>query len=262
MSVKFDPSYKKEVLGLALFLGELMLINGAETYRVEDTIIRVCNSRGFNHINVFTSPTVIIISDYKFDGYSFLKTIKSRSIDLQKISLLNDFSRKFVSNKEITVEEAKKEIKKINRTESYSELTQYISTGIACAFVAGLLEGNNIITFISTFIASILALKIYNKIMELSSISAFSTLIASSFIAFIGVVLTHFNIISAPTMLVVGAIMPLLPGVSFIKGIRDLISGDLMSGVARAFDAGVTAVSIACGVGIILDIWLRLGGVL
>ena len=262
MSVKFDPSYKKEVLGLALFLGELMLINGAETYRVEDTILRICNSRGFNHINVFTSPTVIIISDYKFDGYSFLKTIKSRSIDLQKISLLNDFSRKFVSNKEITVEDAKKEIKKISRTESYFELMQYISTGIGSAFFAGLVEGNNIPTFIATFITSILAVKIYNKIMGLSSISAFSSLISSSFIAFVGVILTQLNIITAPTMLVVGAIMPLLPGVSFIKGIRDLISGDLMSGVARAFDAGVTAVSIACGVGIVLDIWLRLGGVL
>ena len=262
MSVKFEPSYTKEVLGLALFLGELMLINGAETYRVEDTILRICNSRGFNHINVFTSPTVIIISDYKFDGYSFLKTIKSRSIDLQKISLLNDFSRKFVSNKEITVEDAKKEIKKISRTESYSELMQYISTGIGSAFFAGLVEGNNIPTFIATFITSILAVKIYNKIMGLSSISAFSSLISSSFIAFVGVILTQLNIITAPTMLVVGAIMPLLPGVSFIKGIRDLISGDLMSGVARAFDAGVTAVSIACGVGIVLDIWLRLGGVL
>ena len=98
--------------------------------------------------------------------------------------------------------------------------------------------------------------------MGLSSISAFSSLISSSFIAFVGVILTQLNIITAPTMLVVGAIMPLLPGVSFIKGIRDLISGDLMSGVARAFDAGVTAVSIACGVGIVLDIWLRLGGVL
>lgn len=262
MSIKFDPSYKKEVLGLALFLGELMLTNGAETYRVEDTIIRICNSRGFNHINVFASPTVIIISDYKFDGYSFLKTIKSRSIDLQKISLLNDFSRKFVSNKEITIDDAKKEIKKINRTESYSDLAQYISTGIGSAFFAGLVEGNNIPTFISTFITSILAVKIYNKIMSLSGISAFSSLISSSFIAFIGVILTQLNIITAPTMLVVGAIMPLLPGVSFIKGIRDLIAGDLMSGVARAFDAGVTAISIACGVGIVLDMWLRLGGVL
>lgn len=61
-------------------------------------------------------------------------------------------------------------------------------------------------------------------------------------------------------MLIVGSIMPLLPGVSFIKGIRDLISGDLISGVARAFDAGMTAISIACGVGFVLDLWIRIGG--
>ena len=45
-------------------------------HRVEDTIIRICKSRNFNHINVFTSPTAIIISDYRFDGYTFMKTIK------------------------------------------------------------------------------------------------------------------------------------------------------------------------------------------
>ena len=135
-------------------------------------------------------------------------------------------------------------------------------TAVINSSVVGLVEGNNIPTFISTFITSILAVKIYNKMIEVSTIPAFSSFVASSFIGFIGVILTHFNIISAPTMLVVGSIMPLLPGVSFIKGIRDLIAGDLMSGVARAFDAGVTAVSIACGVGIILDVWFRLGGVL
>ena len=118
MENKISHDHKKNVLRFALFIGELMLINGAETYRVEDTIIRICKSRGFNHINVFTSPTVLIISDYKFDGFSFMKTIKSRSTDLQKISLLNNFSREFVSNTEITVEEAKKELKKIINTKS------------------------------------------------------------------------------------------------------------------------------------------------
>ena len=66
MENKISHDHKKNVLRFALFIGELMLINGAETYRVEDTIIRICKSRGFNHINVFTSPTVLIISDYKF----------------------------------------------------------------------------------------------------------------------------------------------------------------------------------------------------
>ena len=39
MSVDFNPDNKKDVLGLALFIGELMLINGAETYRVVDLLI-------------------------------------------------------------------------------------------------------------------------------------------------------------------------------------------------------------------------------
>ena len=246
MNSEYNTDYKKDILRLAIFIGELMLSNGAETYRVEDSILRICKSRGFNHINVFTSPTVIIISDDRFDGLTFMKTIKSRSIDLNKISLLNDAMAK---------------LKDIIQSSSYSSKLIYFCTGIGSAFFAGLLGGNNLATFLCTFITSIFAVILYNKIMKLSSIPAFSSLLASTFIAIVGVLLSHIGILDTPRMLIVGSIMPLLPGVSFIKGIRDLISGDLISGVARAFDAGMTAIAIACGVGLILDLWVRLGGV-
>lgn len=260
MDLDFSQENKKNILRLALFVGELMLINGAETYRVEDTVLRICKSRNFNHVNVFTSPTAIIISDYRFDGYSFMKTIKSRSIDLNKIALLNDFSRKYVSNKELTVSDAMKELKGIINTTSYSDLTLNVFTGLGSAAFAVLLKGDNFPTFIATFITSILAVIIYNKTMAFNSFPAFSSLISSTFIAFVGIISYELNILSSPAMLIVGSIMPLLPGVSFIKGIRDLIAGDLISGVARAFDAAITAISIASGVGFVLDIWLRLGG--
>ena len=52
MNSEYNTDYKKDILRLALFIGELMLSNGAETYRVEDSILRICKSRGFNHINV------------------------------------------------------------------------------------------------------------------------------------------------------------------------------------------------------------------
>ena len=260
MENKISHDHKKNVLRFALFIGELMLINGAETYRVEDTILRICKSRNYNHINVFISPTAIIISDYRFDGFTFMKTIKSRSIDLNKISLLNNLSRKYVSTPQLNINEAMIELKKINQIKSYSPFAINLCTGFSSAFFAILLDGDNLPTFISTFITSILAVMIYNKMMKISTIPAFSSFISSTFIAIIGVILTQLNILPTPAMLVVGSIMPLLPGVSFIKGIRDLIAGDLISGVARAFDASVTAISIACGVGIILDIWFRLGG--
>ena len=260
MNNEFNQDYKKDVLRLALFLGELMLANGAETYRVEDSVIRICKSRGFNHINVFTSPTVIIISDDRFDGLSFMKTIKSRSINLNALSLLNNFSREFVSNPDLCIDTAIKELRTLNDSRKYPPYIINIATGLGCAFFACLLGGDNIINFIFTFITSILAVIFYNKMMKLSSIPAFSSLSTSFFIAVAGVVFTEIGILHTPKMLIVGSIMPLLPGVSFIKGIRDLISGDLISGVARAFDAGMTAISIACGVGFVLDLWIRIGG--
>ena len=262
MNSEYNPDYKKDILRLALFIGELMLSNGAETYRVEDSILRICKSRGFNHINVFTSPTAIIISDDRFDGLSFMKTIKSRSIDLNKIALLINFSREFVNNTDLTTEDSIIKLKDIVQSDTYSSKLIYLCTGIGSAFFAGLLGGNNLNNFVCTFITSIFAVIIYNKVMKLSSISAFSSLLASTFIALVGVLLSHIGFLHTPTMLIVGSIMPLLPGVSFIKGLRDLISGDLISGVARAFDAGMTAIAIACGVGLILDLWIRLGGAL
>ncbi len=260
MSENSNLDYKKSVLRLSLFIGELMLSNGAETYRVEDSILRICKSRGFNYVNVFTSPTVIIISDDRFDGLTFMKTIKNRGFNLHKVSLLNSFSREFVSNTDLSIDDALIRLKELSIDDSYHPYLVYFSTGIGSAFFACLLGGNNLKNFMFTFFTSILAVIFYKKIMKISSIPAFSSLVASTFIAIVGVLLTVNGILDTPRMLIVGSIMPLLPGVSFIKGIRDSISGDLISGVARAFDAGMTAISIACGVGMILDLWFKLGG--
>ena len=109
-----NHNLKKDVLRLATFVGQLMLSNGAETFRVDDTVKRICKSRGFSHINVFMAPNTIIVSDDRFDGYTFMKVIESRSINLHKIDLLNDFSRKFVSETDISIEEAIKELKNLD----------------------------------------------------------------------------------------------------------------------------------------------------
>ena len=253
--------HKKSIFRLALFTGELMLRNGAETYRVEDTILRICNSRGFKHVNVFTSPTVIIISDERFDGITFMKTIKNRGININKIDLLNTFSREFVSNKDLSIQDALRKLKEIEKTTSFNQWVVYIGTGLGSACFSALL-GCTVTDFLFTFITSIIAVMIFDKIFSISSIPSFSTLAASIFIAIVGVSLSSLGLLSQQNTLIVGSIMPLLPGVSLIKGLRDLISGDLISGVARAFDAALTATAIAVGVGFILEIWIRFGGLL
>ena len=57
------------------------------------------------------------------------------------------------------------------------------------------------------------------------------------------------------TAILIGAIMPLLPGLAFTNAIRDTVNGDLISGVARGADALLKAVAIAAGVGAVLAMW-------
>lgn len=249
-----DKEYKMQTIKLALFLGELLIKNGAETYRVEDSVIRICKSRGYNHINCFTTPTVIIISDDKFDGLCFMKTIDTRGINLQKISLLNNFSREFVRKADPDIDAEIKELHRIDKLKPYPAPIYFLCTGIASASFAATLGGNQLRTFFLTVIVSIIAAYVYDKTIKYSSIIMFSVLISATTITAFGVLFRNLGIIPSASALIVGSIMPLLPGVSFVKAVRDLISGNLMSGTARLFEVFIIVTAIASGVALVLGI--------
>ena len=50
-------------------------------------------------------------------------------------------------------------------------------------------------------------------------------------------------------IIIMGAIMPLVPGSTFLTSIRDMLNGDYSSGTARMMEAAVTALAVAVGVG-------------
>lgn len=262
MTEKNNHKYKKDVLRLATFIGQLMLANGAETFRVEDTVKRVCKSRGFSHINVFMAPNTIIVSDDRFDGYTFMKVIESRCINLNVIDMLNDFSRKFVSDKDMDIEDAIYELKNLECKPAHTQREVNIWTAIGSSSFAVLVGGDNVLTFMLTLITSVVAMITFEKVKKISNIPVFATLVASIIIGFCGIGLVEIGVLDTPKMLIVGSIMPLLPGVPFIKATRDLVSGELMSGVGRAIDAGIIATAIAVGVGMSMNVYVKWGGLL
>lgn len=249
-----DKQYKMETIKLALFLGELLIKNGAETYRVEDSVLRICKSRGYNHINCFTTPTVIIISDDKFDGLCFMKTINTRGMNLNKISMLNSFSREFVNKIDPNISEEIEELHKIDNMKTYPSWFYLLGTGLGSASFAAMLGGNQLNTYVLTVLTSIIATYVYDKTIKYSSIVMFSTLLSSVIITALGVLLHNIGLIPQPSALIVGSIMPLLPGVSFIKSMRDLISGNLVAGTSRIFEVFIIITAIASGVALVLGI--------
>ena len=53
--------------------------------------------------------------------------------------------------------------------------------------------------------------------------------------------------------MIAGAIIPLVPGVAFVNGIRDIGDGDYISGAVRLLDATLVFICIATGVGVVLS---------
>ena len=57
--------------------------------------------------------------------------------------------------------------------------------------------------------------------------------------------------------IIIGSIMPLVPGVPIANALRDTISGDFISGLSRSMESIFSALAIAFGVGIVLNIYYK-----
>ena len=82
-------------------IGRLLLKNGAEIYRVEESLERMCQSYGFKDIGVFALPTYFTISVTFKDNTSasYTKRTLQNRTNLDAVCALNDLVRKICLEK-------------------------------------------------------------------------------------------------------------------------------------------------------------------
>ena len=87
-----------ELLHVATFAGKIILESGGETYRVEETIWRICKIYGIEEAESFVTPTGIMVSIIdQGRTYSLIRRISKRTIDLNKVDKVNYLSRNIIS---------------------------------------------------------------------------------------------------------------------------------------------------------------------
>lgn len=241
----------KLLVDTAMLTGEIMLIGGAETYRVEDTMSRILKISGLEKTETFVTPTGIFITlgDSSIDAITLIKRVDNRITNLDNIYEANNISRQ-LCNGEITLEEAFKKLKNIKTSKHYSNVAYNICTILASLSFTILLGGDWLNSLIAGLNGSIIVLvilatkkvKISNFIKNLGS----SILIAFNSMIFLRLLGDSIQL----DTLIGGSVMPLLPGVAITNAIRDTLQGDYMSGGARAIEAFVSAASTAAGIGI------------
>ena len=245
------------VMQIALYAGELLIRNGAEMYRAEETIIRISEAGGVRNITPFVTPTVLFIANGDGENVLYTKNIKKRSNNIAKITLVSDFSRNFVEGR-IDISEAMDCLRKIDQYKGYPYRFVLFATGIGCGLFA-VLVGGKFGDFVAAFFASYIAV-FSDKIMARSRTVFTGNFVASMFVGIISIISFEIKLVDNLDNIIVGAALALVPGVAFTAGIRDFISGDLISGIARIGEAVLVAIAIAFGVGSILMLYSILGG--
>ena len=90
-----NMAYTKEILTLAVEIGDTMLRNGAEIYRVEDTVERILYAYDVEEFDVYVLSNGIFASanENREDSCSIVRHVPLGSVNLGKVAALNQLTR-------------------------------------------------------------------------------------------------------------------------------------------------------------------------
>ena len=244
------------VLNFSVEAGRIMLKCGGEIYRVEETVERICKSFGVDEAEVFATPTTVMASVYRDNKInSMVKRLNERSTDLNMMMRVNNLSRRLVYE-HLSIEECEKELKKISEKDVYSRLKTLVSAGIITASCSVLFGGGAVdlvVSFIAGFITKILILFLVNKKLN----EFFVNIIASGFIAVLSILFYEMGVIETMDYIIAGVIMLLVPGFALTNAIRDILDGQLMAGTTKLSEVLFIGTSIAVGMYVVLNWYLK-----
>ena len=246
-----------DIMEVCLMAGKVMLSFGGETYRVEDTMTRIAKSFPISGTNSYVTPTGIFLTLQGTDEEELTKFVRiyERSIDLNKVTLVNEISRQIASS-QLTLEEAKAKLAEIEKGKQlYPTWIQVVSSAIASGFFALMFNGNwN--DYLPSFIAGGLGFLLFIISHSIIQVRFFTEMLASLSIGAVAYFI-YFYLGFGENLdkIIIGAVMPLVPGVLITNAIRDLMAGDLLSGLARGAEAFLTALAIGTGIAVILAIF-------
>ncbi|TMN21965.1 threonine/serine exporter family protein [Lentibacillus cibarius] len=234
---------------VSMLAGKIMLESGAETYRVEDTMNRIASAFGLENVQSYATPTGIHFSVDFAEVTNFIR-IQNRATDLHKIAEVNSISRDITSAK-ISINEALVKLNDVDRARlAFPFWMQIIAAALASGSFAIMFGGDWPDLFPATIAGGVgyAAMLGAAALVEVSFVAHF----AASFILGILAVLFISNGFGANVdKVIIGAVMPLVPGLHITNAVRDLMAGHLVAGVSKGVESVLTAFAIGAGVAVV-----------
>lgn len=244
---------------LATDLGYELAMSGAETFRVEESIVRVLRTYGIES-EVFAIPNCLHVSFETDKGkpVTRMRRIGYHGNDLEAVEKFNALSRRICAEKpephvaKAWLDETRASVRKFSL--SMNLFGDFLgSFGFALFFGGSLTDG--LWAGLCGIIVGLVGL-----FMDKVKANPFFSTISSSFLmSFAAYTIASFGLVNNVDTVIIGTLMILVPGLLFTNAMRDIIYGDTNSGVNRIVQVLLIAVALALGTGaawnVIASIW-------
>ncbi len=244
-----------KLINLATDMGYRLLECGGEIYRVEESVQRILRAYGLNTGEVFAIPNCIIVSMVTPTGRTFtrVRRMVNSSTNIDQLERYNDLCRRLCRDIP-SLEEARAQMEALDAAKRSYPLpvllaAYFFGAALFCLFFGG--------TARDALAAGLCGSSIGVCVTSLSRVGTnrfFKTMaggVVSSLMA-LGLVLAGIG--QNVDLVTIGALMLLVPGLIFTHAMRDIMAGDMVTGITKTAEALLIGAAIALGTGVAL--WL------
>ena len=234
-----------EALQLA---GKIIMENGGETYRAEETISLMGKGFGLEKVESFAVPSGLFISCRGEDGepVTSVKRVRRLARNLTRVDEVNQVSRKVFTG-EMDCLQALARLREIENMPGAFRGLWSLPAAFLCACGFAALFGAG---WLSIAAAGLVAAVVQGMEMIMARFRS-QGLAASVMGGMMTALLPSLMALLLPALqtelVIAGAVMPLVPGLAMTNAVQDSMRGDMLSGLSHGAQAILTAFLIAGG---------------
>ena len=248
----YSAQERRLVLDCAMQAGSILLKNGAEIFRVEETVARICTHYGVESEKAFVLSNGIFLTAGSGNEpfYAKVQHIPVSGARLDRVAAVNQLSRE-IEEKDLPPQEIRRRLTEIEEMPEKPVLVKLLASAVGsgcfcCMFGGSLTDCAG--AFLTGFLLYIYVLKLFTP--HLSKI--IGNIGGGALVTVLCMLLCRVGLGESMNYMIIGSIMPLIPGIPFTNGVRDIADGDYIAGSVRLLDAILVFVCIAAGVGLVI----------
>lgn len=247
----------KRVLDVAYEAGNILLENGAEIARVEETTARIAAAYGLRDSDFFVLSNGIFATAR---GYAQVRFIPFRGTQLARVVAVNQLSRD-IESQNLSLDEVEERLRDIRAYRGFPPYEQILASGLGSAAFCMIFGGG----WIDSIVSFVVGVLLYFFVLYVSAphmSKLMGNICGGALVTLLCMISYKIGIGHSLGNMIIGAIIPLIPGVPFTNGVRDMANEDYIAGTTRLLDALLVFFCIAMGVCLVFLVDSRIEGLM